>query len=73
MVLQCNTIGTTPAFKSCWFLVKIDYDETEKLNMESRMTGDYHIKFYHVIPLIIIYVIIIHDGGYSGISMLQKK
>ena len=37
------------------------------------MTGDYHIKFYHVIPLIIIYVIIIHDGGYSGISMLQKK
>ena len=27
-------------FKSCWDLMKINYDDTEKLNMEPRTKGD---------------------------------
>ena len=32
-------------FKSCWDLMKINYDDTEKLNMEPRAKGDCHGTF----------------------------
>ena len=32
-------------FKSCWFLVKINHDETEELEIEPRTTGNNYITF----------------------------
>ena len=32
-------------FKSCWYLVKINNDETKIWNMEARTTDDYHVTF----------------------------
>ena len=32
-------------FKSCWFLIQNNHNETKVLKMEQRTTGDYHVTF----------------------------
>ena len=52
--------------KSCWFLVQINHIETELLNMDSKSTGDYHLRLYQDIQTIMIFVTKQFNGGLCG-------
>ena len=54
--------------KPRWFLVQVNHLETTLLKMNPSTTGDYHVTFFLVIPMITTSVMMLLVGGLSGMN-----